>query len=221
MNAVIIRYQTELVEMEKAIKAIEEEVEAEKSQEAVTAMSQKELDDSISSTKDELEKAKAAKEFTKCIDLQVRVSAVVALMLLLSLHWLHQREKHSNLSVRDRLFSIFRVATRASRVSFKRTPPERDGTDTKGPTPHIIQAEYAPFYSFKTKYKSFVLNEISYQEKQLFSFKKKKLVQGNRPGGIFCGRVPPDSLSMSVGLWSVECSSFSVEQSVLDVTVLS
>lgn len=63
--------QTELVAMEEKIKAIEEVVEAEKSQGALKDLSQKELEEKMTTTRDELEEAKSKKEFVKCSDLQV------------------------------------------------------------------------------------------------------------------------------------------------------
>ncbi|CAN0160389.1 unnamed protein product, partial [Ectocarpus sp. 6 AP-2014] len=70
--------QTELVSMEEKIKVIEEVVEAEKARSALKDLSQKELEDKIHTTTDELEAAKAAKEFAKCIDLQARLSEMQA-----------------------------------------------------------------------------------------------------------------------------------------------
>jgi len=69
--AVVMVGQTELVAMEEKIKVIEEAVEAEKSQGALRDLSQKELEDKMAVCREELEEAKAAKEFAKCIDLQV------------------------------------------------------------------------------------------------------------------------------------------------------
>lgn len=64
--------QTELVAMEEKIKVIEEETEAEISQGALKDLSQKELEDKMAGTRDELEEAKSNKEFAKCSDLQVQ-----------------------------------------------------------------------------------------------------------------------------------------------------
>ena len=58
--------------MEEKIKVIEEEVGAEKSQGALKDLSQKELEDKMAATRDELEEAKSNKEFAKCSDLQVK-----------------------------------------------------------------------------------------------------------------------------------------------------
>lgn len=63
--------QTKLVAMEEKIKVIEEAVEAEKSQGALRDLSQKELEDKMAVCREELEEAKAAKEYAKCSDLQV------------------------------------------------------------------------------------------------------------------------------------------------------
>lgn len=60
--------------MEEKIKAIEEEVEADKQKSTLRDLSQQELEDKMSATRDELEAAKTAKEFAKCIDLQVLLS---------------------------------------------------------------------------------------------------------------------------------------------------
>ncbi|CAB1106500.1 unnamed protein product [Ectocarpus sp. CCAP 1310/34] len=72
------RCVTELVKMEEKIKVIEEVVEAEKARSALKDLSQKELEDKIHTTSDELEAAKAAKEFAKCIDLQAQLSEMQA-----------------------------------------------------------------------------------------------------------------------------------------------
>lgn len=58
--------------MEEKIKVIEEEVGADKSQGALKDLSQKELEDKMAATRDELEEAKSNKEFAKCSDLQVK-----------------------------------------------------------------------------------------------------------------------------------------------------
>lgn len=58
--------------MEVKLKTMEDEVEAEKQDESFSSMSQKDLEDSMAQTKEELEEAKAQKAFEKCIELQVR-----------------------------------------------------------------------------------------------------------------------------------------------------
>ena len=64
--------------MEDKIKAMEEEDEAEKQDGSFSAMSQsqRELEESMAKTREELEAAKAQKAFDKCIELQVRRKSV-------------------------------------------------------------------------------------------------------------------------------------------------
>ena len=62
--------------MEDKIKAMEEEAEAEKQDGSFSAMSQRELEESMAKTREELEAAKAQKAFDKCIELQVRRKSV-------------------------------------------------------------------------------------------------------------------------------------------------
>ena len=58
--------------MEDKIKAMEEETEAEKQDGSFSAMSQRELEESMAKAREALEAAKAQKAFDTCIELQVR-----------------------------------------------------------------------------------------------------------------------------------------------------
>ena len=61
----------ELVSMEAKIKAMEEEADAEVNTGKFSEMSQTELEDFATKTREELETAKTQKDFAKCIELQV------------------------------------------------------------------------------------------------------------------------------------------------------
>lgn len=64
-------HQVELVAMEVKIKTMEENSEEEGSAGSLSDLSQKDLEDAMAKTKDELEAAKAEKAFAKCMELQV------------------------------------------------------------------------------------------------------------------------------------------------------
>lgn len=57
--------------MEATLATMEEETATEANTGKFSEMSQKTLEDSMARTRDELEGAKAQKDFAKCIDLQV------------------------------------------------------------------------------------------------------------------------------------------------------
>lgn len=57
--------------MEAKIKEMEEEADAEVNTGSFSEMSQKELEDFATKTREELETAKTQKDFAKCIELQV------------------------------------------------------------------------------------------------------------------------------------------------------
>lgn len=57
--------------MEARIKTMEEEADAEVNTGSFSEMAQKELEDFATKTREELETAKAQKDFAKCIELQV------------------------------------------------------------------------------------------------------------------------------------------------------